>query len=387
MAVLPNASYQGKSVYNPLQSTAGSSFGGMPTAGSPVPSGQYVPNVQAGSSYGGQPTQYSPQPSYSKPSVQGVSTGPSTGGGITYQQALNKGLDWNNLPAGFSQINDGGMSNADILAAIDQSYGPSMNYLGQAEAQLRSDYPSYQAEIQKQAEANVAQATANKQKALTGVEKNVTAAKGRKEDALSQARRLYADLQRANVQRFGGASSAGQAVSELQGQEAQRQFGLVGRDFSTFMQDIEAQKSQIEMDAQANLMQLESQKQTAINNVNREFQNKLLEINSKRAELESNKAAQRIAALQDLKNKVFAINQQTLAFQQNLEQMKVQSQLQLDTQLKTLAAQQSPNYDQRNIQSDLTFGNQPAKTTPIQAPYVGSINYTRSKDNLYQGGF
>lgn len=388
---LPNASYKGQSVYIPssglIQGSSQTNPNYMNYQGSltyaPKSVPQQIPYQTQGAGY------VAPPITQSKPSgdILGASTQRTSGGNISYQDALNKGFDWNNLPSGYSQ-QVSGPSDADIMAAIDSSYGASAGYLNQAEQNLRGDYPTITAEIQKQNEANQAQLTANKQKTISGVEKNVSTAKTRKEDALAQARRLYAELQKGNVQRFGGVSSAGQAVSELQGAEAQRQFGATNRDFSTFMKDIEAQKAQIETDFNASLLNLKTQADSAINQATRDFQNKLLEINRLRAENESNKSAKRLEALMNLKNQVFSINQQNTVFQQQLQAMKYQQMLELDTYQKKAAVDNSPAYNQRSITSNLKINTAPQTTTTPQ--YTGAIAQQYSptrKDNLYQGMF
>jgi len=338
-----------------------------------------------------QPMASNPSSSSPSPSPAPSQSSPSGGQSNYWSDSENKGFlngQWYNdknqwLQSG-GQVS--GPSQAEIDAqmnrAIDDAYNPQMGYLNDAESMLRRDYPTVQAELEAQTKANAAQLAGNKQKAIAGTEKNITEAKGRKEDALSQARRLFSELQRGNMARFGGTSSAGQAASEIQGQEMQRQFGGTQRDFGKFMQDVQAQQSQIETDYNTALLQQEQTKQTALNQANRDFQSKLLEIGRLKAETESNKAMKRLQALQDLRNQVFAVNQQNTQFQQQLEAAKYQQQLQLQTYQQQLAGQTSPSYVQGGIDYSRAGGTTGANQPVNQ--YTGSISSKRPED-IYSG--
>lgn len=317
-----------------------------------------------------------------KPASAPQPTAPSGGNQISRQQALDKGWDVNNLPGGYSlapEAQGPQMSNEDLMNQINSAYEPQMGYLNQAESSLRSDFPTIQKEIGAQTAANSATLAANKQKTLGGIEKNVAGGKAKKEDALAQARRLFAGLQRGTTARFGGASSAGQAVSEIQGQEMQRQMGTSERDFGRFMQENEAQKMQVEQDYNAKALELETQKQSAINQATRDFQSKLLQIAGLKAEAESNKAMMRVQALQDLKNKVFAVNQQNTQFLQSLQQLKYQQQLSLDTYNKTAGGMTAPSYVAGNI--NLSQAGQTSSANQPVSQYAGAIS--RRPEDMY----
>lgn len=311
---------------------------------------------------------------------------PTGGKVLSEPDALRLGFDWNNLPSGYSRNvpQRQGPSQAEIDGqlnrSIDEAYNPQMGYLNEAEAGLRRDFPSIQAELQSQSAANSATLAANKQKAVSGLEKNIAGGKAKKEDALAQARRLYGGLQRGNNARFGGTSSAGAAVSEIQGQEFQRQAGSTERDFGRFMQDSNAQLQQIDTDFNAQSLQLETQKQTAINQAQRDFQSKLMEISRLKAETEGNKAMRRLQALQDLRNQVFTVNQQNTQFMQSLEQMKYQQTLEIQKQQQTMGGMQAPSYVPGNINM-----TRPGQTTSGQtaSPYTGVTS--NKPEDMYQG--
>lgn len=257
-------------------------------------------------------------------------------------------------------VADAQAGQGEANALIDQSYNEGNNYLNQAESQLRQDFPSVLEEAQKQYEAVIAQLTGNKQANLTTVGNNEIAAGQQKEDALSQARRLYDELRRGYQQRFGGATSAGQAASEISAVEQQRQMGKVTQDYGNTIRQVEQQKQQIETDFQNSQLQLQQQKDSAINQANRDFQQKLLQITQSRTQLAQDKANARLGALQDLRNKIFTINQQNLQFQQSLEAQKQQSQIELNSYMAKLGASTQQA-------SAATAGYKPQVSTQLQA--------------------
>jgi len=185
-----------------------------------------------------------------------------------------------------------GMNMDEYLSSIDQEAAAQNAMLGQYETTANADKLA--------AEQNLAgQATQLKSTALTG-----------KEDALSAARRLYSELQQGYKQRFGGASSAGEAAMALTGNEQQRQMAQTNRGY------------------QDTINQIDQQSATALNTVQSEFRSRLDQINQNRTMVESQRLQARRGALQDLANKAFAIKQQQEAFKQNIQLMQAQIDMQ-----------------------------------------------------------
>lgn len=118
MATGAYGSFGGQSVYIPpnssnpipIQQNPGSSYGGTPTPGSPLPV------VNPGSSFNGAPTPGSPLPNPTPAPQQNSGGGGGGSRAVTEQEALGLGLDWNNLPGGYSRNAPQGPSQADILA-------------------------------------------------------------------------------------------------------------------------------------------------------------------------------------------------------------------------------------------------------------------------------
>lgn len=231
---------------------------------------------------------------------------------------------------------DSGLTNQ-----INDLFNPSYDYLNQAEGQLRSDLPNVLNAAQANFDTNKSQLDASNTQATNQLDLTGTQAGQRNEEALAANRRLYSDLGRGYQQRFGGSTSAGQAASEIANVEQQRQMGQTQRGYADTINQINMQKQNVEAQHQASLLQLQQAKQTAIDQANRDFQQKLLDISKSRADLGTSKAQANLQALQDLRNKVFQINLQNQQFNQTLEAQKQASQMNL---------QQYAQYAQQGVQ-------------------------------------
>lgn len=148
------------------------------------------------------------------------------------------------------------------------------------------------------------------------------------EKAKAGQRQLFSELQQGNQQRFGGASSAGEVASALQGRQFQQNMGNVENTLGQNQQDLARQATQIQTNYQANLQSLEAQKQSAISQAQVAFQQRLDEISNMKLQNEQNKAQAKLGALQELR-----------AQAQQIQTMYAQQQMQLDSDAKNAVAQ------------------------------------------------
>jgi len=227
------------------------------------------------------------------------------------------------------------MSPEQYYAMIDQEASNSQKFLDEQEAAVNADRDTSLANLEKQ------RAT-NKETALTT-----------KEDAQTAARRLYSELQQGYRQRFGGASSAGEAAQALTNVEQQRAMAANNRTY------------------QSAITQVDTSADSAIASAQSEFRNQLLTISQNRTQVESERLAARRQALSDLSTKVFQIQQQRETFKQNLQLMQEQARLQNESNLSSLST---------NPTSTLTTsGNQTtASGNAGLSTAIGSINNTSS---------
>ena len=239
----------------------------------------------------------------------------------------------------------------DFMSEIESQYGERMSYLDKAKMAIEAGQPGILEGIAadlKAAQAKAGTAKTTEEGVLKGSEQEATT---RKEDALAAARRLYDELRRGGVQRFGGASSAGEAMNTLLGVEQQKQMGQTQRDWGQTMDQINRQKLDIENQYQDQLLQLEADNTNAINQVNQEFRSRLDEINQNRLLASDAKSQARLGVLQELRDKAFQIQAQQQQFRQQLEMQKQQQQMDLDTYAQQL--QMSSGYGQQATQQYL----------------------------------
>lgn len=364
--------YQPTLNYSPAGATSGAyaSYGGQTVYNTPTQQYSVPAPASPESNIMSAPT---PSPVQSAP----TQSAPAPYNASNYEQyALQNGLDVNS--AQFAAFRGTNGNTGDLNTAIDQAYNPAMTYLGQAESQLRADFPGYQGEVNAQYAQGVGQADTARAGALNSINVNQTTGLNQKNDALAGARRLYGELQRGNIQRFGGASSAGGAATEIQGAEMQRQFGSTERQFRDYTTQNEQQKTQLERSYNDQVMQLQTQKSASMNNLTRDFQAKLLSINQARAETEQARSQARVQALYDLKNKAFQIDQQNTAFMQQLQAQKESATVQLDTYAKQLKLQSgsAPQYQQPAIYAQTGLSSTSPQST---SQYLGQIGTDKDK--------
>jgi len=280
----------------------------------------------------------------------------------------------------------------DFTREIDNVYSGSENYLNQAEQAVRADLPNALNEAQSIYNTNVSSLGNNKQTAFDTLNTQTGKATSTKENALAEARRMFQEQQMGSTQRFGGSSSAGQAASEIQNREFARNYGQTGRQYQEVVQQIETQRAGVEREYQTGILQLEQQKQGAIAQANRDFQNKLLQISQNRAQIGQAKAEARLAALQQLRSEVFAIDQQNRQFTQTLELQRQQAGQQLQAYGQSLlgatntAGQAVSGYNP-NIQMNSGVTGGMNGQTSSGGPLVGSIKKPEEQYVGIQGGF
>jgi len=281
-----------------------------------------TPSSSPGANLGAQTQQsYSPQPQQQQSQ--------NSGGTISRDYALHMGWDVNNLPGGY-QIEQPPQPSVEELA--NQEYNNTMNYLNGVEGWMRTQYNDANTATQNAANTNTE--SVKKSADLYKQEQQVNKDKAykQKEDALSAARRLYDEMQMATRQRFGGATSAGEAASELLGAEQMRQQGQAQNQYGEYVQQSDMAAAKVQQgitDALASIAQnAETARKTALS----EFTAKMLEIAQKKGEAETLKNQRKLEALYQLRNQQFQINMQEKQFQQQIETERMKNEANVNTQ-------------------------------------------------------
>lgn len=203
-------------------------------------------------------------------------------------------------------------------AEIDSAFNPLFDSLNTAEAGVRSGYDedvkgvdtrygTYNKQYEDERGRLMGEAT-DKQTDFNETLKS----------ALSDAIKAYNALNQQRISRFGGGSSAGQAVGELAQQEYFKQQGNVqkegvrgerefAKEFANIGQFIAQKKSELDM-----------WKEEALGTLKKNLNSQLANIQMQRGETESAKAQARLSIIQDSINRARAIQDQDKAFRQQL---------------------------------------------------------------------
>lgn len=242
---------------------------------------------------------------------------------------------------------------------LNEYYKPAYDRLKQAENILNTNKTDTLGLIDQQQKTSQGLLDTQKGSALGLLSEQDIQATQRKEDAMAAARRLYNELQMANQQRFGGASSAGLAASELQGRELMQNRASLTRDYNNAMRQIETSRADVENQYQQGLQQLETRKQEAVLKVTQDFNSKLLEIQNNKSLLDQDKAQARLESLMQMRDRIFQINLEDYNFKQQLAAQKSSYDSQLSAYEKAVL-------NQTNLAQDATSGfisNNPASYT------------------------
>lgn len=250
-----------------------------------------------------------------------------------YRKATNNpNAQQNEIPAGF-----GGINPPADQQLIDQNYGEISNYLNSLQGSAQSGYNSIVSGINSgynTANTNLgaSQDAANKQ-----IAQQQTEGDQRKQDALTAATRLYNELIMGGQQRFGGASSAGEAYAALTGRELQRNQQATQNDYSTFMGQIATAKNNLQTQYENSLRTLEQNRQDSLRQAEADYNSKLDQINSSRTQALQDKNNAKLSLLQNLRNQVYNINVANAQNSSTLKQTLAQYQQQLQAAEQQIA--------------------------------------------------
>lgn len=227
----------------------------------------------------------------------------------------------------------------EFLRSIDTEYGAQSDVLNQQENALRAAQEAFNKTLESEYSASVSKMGVAKASTKGKLAENKVQAEQQRQDALNSARRLYNELQQGYRQRFGGATSAGEAAQSILGAEQQRQSGGIQQSFGNAVRDIQRQDVELENTYNTQLQELEANKQRAVAETQNNFMSNLNRINSNRASsLQAREQAKRQVLL-DNRNALAQIEQSKIAQAQQLQLMREQQKMSLQTQAQQLSQQ------------------------------------------------
>lgn len=279
----------------------------------------------------------------------------------------------------------------DFSAELNSIFQPIFDSFGQQETRTNENYQTQVGDINQQGVA--AQSSLDTQKATSerGLNELVTTADNVKKDAWTAATRLYDELSRGGQQRFGGSSSAGEAFGALTAVEQQRRQGSIQSAYDGAMQKVAGFKNDLISKFDDAKIQLESAVRTQLASAKQAWVDAMGAIGSARSQAQSDKASASVNALNDYRNKVYAINSSGIDAMRSLAANKQVSLKAVDdyTQrvVDSLASggTQVANFgvNANNTANSTTLGIGANKSVTPTTTYTGAVSPTTQKKDLY----
>lgn len=223
--------------------------------------------------------------------------------------------------------------------AVDNIFSDIKSYLDQARGTLRGGKESLKSDIGTQEETNLQTLRGDYEAGQERIEGQGLDAEQKRINAENRARQLHDELSMGGQQRFGGATSAGQAYSELMGRETQRAQQMNMQEYQQAMRQINSAYNQVERDYTQGKQQITQQAQMARNEIMRDFNNKMLEIDQMETTAAGNKEAMKLDRLSQLRNQVQESKVQEQNWLRQLETMRQANEMELQNYAQQLAMQ------------------------------------------------
>lgn len=207
-----------------------------------------------------------------------------------------------------------GISNSDVDNAYNDANGALNDYYNQTmsgKQDFINSYVSPYAALQPGLDASY-------QQGVNQTNLQADQARQQTSSVVDSARRLYGELSKAYQQRFGGSNSAGAFGQAYLGNAYQTQSGQAQNQLGQNLQALEAHKSDLLTQYNANLQQLNAQKANAEAQAQKDFQDKLDQISNMKVQFSGQKAQAKLQALQDYKNQINTLNNNLFQASQQL---------------------------------------------------------------------
>lgn len=302
---------------------------------SPVPGNTYAttgsqnfvdPNAQAGfvqtrtenrgtGQVNGAQTSTNPNPN---PTPQ-----PSRPGDSELQQLLKMAQDGSINPSQRSRLAElltgqQQQQQQDYASQISESYEPYKKELTNMEGTLQSGFDEQSANLESSAINEAKKYDTQGQELTQGTQTEEAKFRQTLQSALSEAIRSYNALKQQATARFGGASSAGQAVGELANQEFLRQQGQTQQAGVEGSAKFGVEYGKIKSYVQQKKDDLDQFKKEALAQLRDNLNKGLNEIRLRKADVEANKTKDRLALLQSTIEQARNMSLQDQQFRQQL---------------------------------------------------------------------
>lgn len=288
----------------------------MPTAANPFNTPPYGPQPQPSENGFGQYVYYGP-PTYDQYQArqprQGDVLGDSTGPDNSSGGSLPTG---SSIPNSNPQPQTAQIQTPDI--DLSELYRPALDAANESERLVRegaqSDLTSLDARISQARDQYNTQQT----QLIDDTNSEQTKFNKTLRSALGEAIQSYNALQQQGRARFGGYSSAGQAIGELARQEFFKQQGNINQKGVEGTEEFAKERGRIKSFIAQKNSDLDIYKEEAIREIQGNLKTQLATISARRGEIESNKTRDKLALLQDAQNQVRAIQDEDRRLRQEI---------------------------------------------------------------------
>jgi len=222
----------------------------------------------------------------------------------------------------------------------DALYAPAFEAYNQLEQTIRESLPVTEQEIRGEAartktglqtelSSRLGELEQQKAEAQRQTQQVIGESKTATESAIAEARRQQAQIQQAIQARYGGTTGTGRFASEVLGAEAMRNIGKyrtslqqnIAKNTAALQNTlgkVDLAINNLKTEVTSKIADIDSRTQELIARARQSLNERLAEINLKKGELESQKAAQRQDVLQRYRQEVNDIQARNTAFKQQL---------------------------------------------------------------------
>lgn len=243
-------------------------------------------------------------------------------------------------------------------------YDSANKALADYATQLQSDQPTMEKDIQAgyQGQKNTVQAAKEQGLATYGMQKQRATTAG--ESAVAEARRVGSELMQGIQSKFGSSTGTGGFSGELLGRQTATNISGQRAQTEAQMGDITNAENALTQDVNNKMFEIDTNANKAINDARNQLRDQLAQINLKKGEMEADKAAKRIQAIQSYAQFSQQLQAQKDAAKQQVKDQSAQALMELDIW------KQKQDYTNQIKTANTT----PKVNTPKVTDYTG-INY------------
>jgi hypothetical protein len=311
-------------------------------------------------------------------SVLGLTTeygGGKAGGGSSSGETFPAGAFQEPSIPNFETVDDN---------SLNEAYSGAFGQLDSQARSLMEGEPITIAGIKTQGEEMKSPYTQKEAEGTADLERQTTQTKTAEGNAMAQARQLFNELTQFNTSRFGAGSSAGQAAMELLGRSTQGQIGNITNTSTENLQKIADAGRALKDFVSTAKINIDKQVTQKVDEAKQWFRDKLAEINSSKAMLESDKASKRYEALRARADFVNNIKAQDWNYKVQLKNWYDQTAATLTSQAKEYEVADTTPTINNILSGTNTWANTGVPRTNQKTTPQISMNYGQDQ---YAGGF